>query len=185
MTTIKLHNADDEKFVVLYIVTNFVRGTLYEATLHTEKENALARCQKLDEYFEERHISVLTEHGKIYESDSPDDPVACTRYEVPESGRGDQLWILHIVSGDHGGECYGVEHDLYLGVKEDMINILMDCYDDEHNRDDASSPEDCKYCKRKSRKKCAKRFAERFSRKHHGNLSYSVFARLFPVMPVK
>lgn len=186
MTTLTLNPAadDNEKLITLYIVTNFVDGTLYEATLHEEKENALARCRKLDEYFEEGDISVLTERSQIYEGDNPDDPVACTRYEVPECSRYDHLWILHIVSGDHGGECYGVCNDIYLGGREEMMDVLMDWYDDEHNRDDAASDEDCKYCKRKSPKKCAKRFAERFSRKHCGSMSYSVFAQLYPVMPV-
>ena len=162
----------------MYLVTHFGHSSLESTAVHSEKEAALVECRTYDETFSEADIRGLTEYGWIYEADNPSEETACILYD--DDDEVDELYTLHI---EYGEQCErSTSHRVYAGEKEDMIDVVMNWYDDEHNRPDSNSPDDkCAYCKKKSHKACARRFAKRFKAKGYGEMSSTHFATMRPV----
>jgi hypothetical protein len=170
------------QLITLYLVTRFSGGSVDEAVLFREKECAINYARKLDEEFSEKDVRDVTEYGAIYDCDNPENEVACTRYVVSGEESHEKSFVLHI-SEDHGsGESYGGIHRVYAGSGGEMMDILMDWYDDEHNRSDASANERCRYCEKKTRKKCSQRFASRFSVTGYGEISNTHCATLLRIV---
>lgn len=143
----------------MYIVSDGPSSTLY---VYKKVEDALKQCREYDEAFELGDIEELEEHGAIYHDacSYSTQEAKCVKISYDEDTDDINDWYSLTIHSDGGGQCYSNQYYVYVGGKEDMICDAVDWYYDEHNRDD-----ECKYCSKKSRKACTKRFKRRLNKK--------------------
>lgn len=151
-------------YVVSHCIDNRDADTL-ELTAYADTATALEYCRQVDGKFTEKRIKDwkdVEKHGALYHcyyANRLCGKLRCTRYCFePDASASNPLCALTIKRCDHSGESYDRgEYFVYTGLRDDMIDVFDNWFDEEHNRDDVSLEERCRRCLKGKEKKCRKR----------------------------